>query len=170
MASSRLECVADASVLIDLNDGRVLDVLSGMSDRFYVPDVVVAELDEPDGATLRRAGLRPESLPGEAVVEVMRLTREERRISVEDASALVLAETTRRVLLTGDRRLRELAQKRGVAVHGTLWLLERMVAEGALTRRRAAEALEKMLECDRRLPESEARSLIHRWRAAKEGA
>jgi predicted nucleic acid-binding protein len=109
-------------------------------------------------------------LPGEAVVEVMRLTREERRISVEDASALVLAERTGRGLLTGDRRLRELAQKRGVAVHGTLWLLAQMVGAGVLPRRRAAEALERMLECGRRLPESEARSLIHQWRAANEGA
>jgi predicted nucleic acid-binding protein len=90
-------------------------------------------------------------------------------ISVQDAFALALAERTGRVLLTGEKRLRELAQKRGVVVHGTLWVLEQMIANGALTRARAADALETMLESGCRLPGAEARILIRRWRATKEG-
>lgn len=169
MASSRLGFVTDANVLIDLHVGQVLREMLSMPLGFFAPDVIVAELEVPDGNTLLRAGLRQESLPREGVNAAVELMAEDSRISVQDAFALTLAERSGRVLLTGERRLRELAQKRGVTVHGTLWILEQMVEAGALTRKRAAEALEKMLGSGCRLPENEARSLIRRWRAAKEG-
>jgi len=168
MGSSRPEFVTDANVLIDLHTGGVLAAVSRMPQGFCVPDVVVAEMDEPDEATVVRAGFRQESLPGEAVTVVMRLVGEDRHISIQDASGLVLAQRTGRVLLTGEKRLRELAVRIGVKVHGTLWLLEQMVAAAVLTSRQAADALERMLECGRRLPESEARGHIERWRAGRE--
>ena len=163
MARFRSEYVVDANVLIDLHDGKVLEGLFRMSSGFVAPDLVVVELEEPDGQGLVRTGLQSETLPGEGVLAVAAVTDDCRWISVADASALVLAERTGRVLLTGDRRLRVLAEQRGVTVHGTLWLLELMVNEAALTGRQAAVALELMLGCGRRLPVIESRALIRKW-------
>jgi len=142
--------------------------LFAMPAAFVAPDLIVAELVKPDGPALLRQGLRQESLPGEAVAEVVRITEEDRHISVQDASALVLAQRSGRVLLTGEKRLRELARRNGVAVHGTLWLLEQMVRARVLTSGRAADALEKMLAEGCRLPETETRNLLRHLRAGKE--
>lgn len=168
MASSRSEYVTDANVLIDLHFGRVLEALFLMPAVFVAPDVIVAELENPSGRSLMKAGLRQESLPGEGVCAAVELMAEDSHVSVQDAFALALAERSGRVLLTGEKRLRELAQRRGVEVHGTLWVLEQMIAKGTLTRGRAADALETMLESGCRLPETEARNLVRRWRTTKE--
>lgn len=44
-----------------------------------------------------------------------------------------MAETTvDAVLLTGDQRLRRVAEQRGVAVHGILWILDQAYEQGAV--------------------------------------
>jgi len=136
---------------------------------FIAPDVIVAELENPNGLILVRAGLRQESLTGEGVSAAVELMAEDSHISVQDAFALALAERTGRVLLTGEKRPRELARRRRVEVHGTLWVLEQMIAGGTLTSIRAADALERMLDSGCRLPEAEARSLLRRWRTTTDG-
>ncbi len=168
MARSRSEYVVDANVLIDLHVGEVLDALFRTPDGFVAPDLVVVELEEPNGQELMRAGLQSESLPGEGVLAVATVTGDCRWVSVADASALVLAERTDRVLLTGDRRLREQAEQRGVTVHGTLWLLGRMVDTAVLTPKLAATALGRMLKGGRRLPDPDARALIRKWQSGRE--
>ena len=170
MASSRLGYVTDANVLIDLHWGQVLRLLASMPDEFVVADVTVAETEEPTAEEIGRAGLRQESLPSDGVMAASELLAGERRISAQDAFALVLAERTGRILLTGEKRLRTLAEQRGVQVHGTLWLLERMIEAEALAPEQAADALDRMLACGRRLPEQDARALTRRWRAKGKGA
>jgi hypothetical protein len=101
MARSRSEYVVDANILIDLHVGKMLSVLFRTPAHFVAPDLVVVELEEPNGQELMRAGLQSETLPGEGVLEVAAVTGEYRWISVEDASALVLAERSGRPLLTG---------------------------------------------------------------------
>jgi hypothetical protein len=170
MGSSRSGYVTDANVLIDLHWGQVLELLVSMPDEFAVADVTVAETEEPSAKQIEQAGLRQESLPGAGVNAAVELLALDSRISVQDAFALVLAERTGRVLLTGEKRLRTLAQRRGVEVHGTLWLLERMMEAGALTPGQAADALERMLACGRRLPAEEAQAMIRQWRTRGKGA
>ncbi len=68
-------------------------------------------------------------------------------------------------LLTGDRHLREAATQEGVAVHGTLWLLDELVRLGTIVPLQAA-ALEHMLAHGRRLPQDECQKRIERWKAA----
>jgi predicted nucleic acid-binding protein len=164
MASSRLGYVTDANVLIDLHWGQVLRLLAAMPDEFVVADVTVAETEEPTAEEIGKAGLRQESLPGDGVLAASDLLAEERRISAQDAFALVLAERTGRVLLTGEKRLRALAERRGVEVHGTLWLLERMIDAEVLALEQAADALDRMLARGRRLPAERARELMRHWR------
>ena len=143
----------------------MLRSLAAMPYEFVVADVTVAETEEPNAREIAEAGLRQESLPGDGVRTALELLAQERRISVQDAFALVLAERPpRRVLLTGEKRLRALAEQRGVEVHGTLWLLERMIEAGALSPTLAADALERMLECGRRLPVERGRELMRHWR------
>jgi hypothetical protein len=131
-----------------------------------VPDVVIQELilDTPSGKSLVAHGVTVMPLPGDLILEVYNLRAVYRRPSVPDLSALVPARSRGLVLLTGDSRLREAAENEGLVVHGTLWLVERMVAYSVVDGAGAADALERMLANGRRLPAGETRRRIESWR------
>lgn len=55
-------------------------------------------------------------------------------------------------LLTGDNALRNAAASEGIEVRGTLWVVEALVAQGVITKRRAESAYNRMKSAGRRLP------------------
>ena len=79
--------------------------------RIVAPDVIVAELREPDGNSLVEYGLLIQELSGAQVQEVIPLVARYRRVSANDLFALILARALRATLLTGDRHLREVAEQ-----------------------------------------------------------
>ena len=133
--------------------------------QWMAPDVVIAELKVPDGKMLIQAGLQGRELPGAQVLIVAALAERYVRPSRTDLFALVLAKETRTLLLTGDKALREAADLEGVAVHGVLWLLDQMVdSHQVLSGQKACQALERMIQAGRRLPEAEIKARFRRWK------
>lgn len=86
-----------------------------------------------------------------------------RRPSVNDLFAFVVARAEGAMLLTGDGALRELAESEGMAVHGTLWMLDELVRRAVVRPEQAADGLERIIKYGRRLPERECRRRIRRW-------
>ena len=163
MADSPSPLVPDTSLLIDLHVGGVLPELFRLPYTFVAPDVIVEELLEPEGHMLLDLGLQQRELVGEQVAEVVTLRSTYRRPSVNDLFALVLARHLRATLLTGDRHLREAAEKEQVEVHGSLWVLDEMVRHEIVPAERAADALRHMLRSGSRLPSDEAQRRIEQW-------
>jgi rRNA-processing protein FCF1 len=151
MMTSRSRFIIDTNILIDLHHGNALDALFQLPYLFIAPDVIIAELQEPDGRDLLRKGLKSGELSGELVLEVEQLSRYHANIAINDLFALVLAASSQLILLTGDRRLRELAAKHNVVVHGTLWILDELVKTGVLKPVEASFALRSMLQFGCRL-------------------
>ena len=113
-------CVVDANILIDLHIGGLLREFFHVPFRLVAPDVIIAELHDPDGEMLTEHGLQSETLSGAQVQEVASLVACHRRVSANDLFALVLARTLKAMLLTGDRRLRQIADQQGVLNDGGL--------------------------------------------------
>lgn len=121
--------VSDTSVIIDLDRGDLLDAAFQLGDQLVVPDLLFSrELDADFGARLRSLGLVIESLDAGEVTRATRLGRTERRLSVADTFAFALAHGRRWTLLTGDGTLRSVAEAQGIAVHGVLWIIDRIEA------------------------------------------
>ena len=59
-------------------------------------------------------------------------------------------------LLTGDKDLRQAAEKEGIDVNGTIWIVEQMVMQKIITKQTALAAYNMMKEQNRRLPWHEA--------------
>ena len=163
MRDSPPKFVVDANVLIDLHVGGVLDQFFNAGWQIVAPDVIVEELDTPDGKELVRKGLKSQPLPPQWVSEVHRLREQYRKPSTNDLFALVLAKRLGVTLLTGDLDLRKAAQAEDVPFHGTLWVLERMVDKGVLSKEEAAKALHRMQKERRRLPKAECERLLKKW-------
>ena len=123
--------VSDTSVLVDLERGDLLKAAFSLPYRFVVPDLLYErELRDYGGETLIALGLVVADLTGDQVRYAQTFRREVPALSLPDAFALALALTDGGTLLTGDRRLRNLASRKGVEHHGLLWLLDQMERRG----------------------------------------
>ncbi|MFZ1040728.1 MAG: hypothetical protein WCA79_06415 [Anaerolineales bacterium] len=159
----RSQLILDTNVLIDLHRGNVLNLFFRLPYRFVSPDVIIAELQEPSGESLISLGLQSGELSGERVLEVEMLSGHHANIAINDLFALVLAESLDAPLLTGDDRLRRLATRHNIPVHGTLWTLDEMVDKRTLKPVEASRALNNMLAGGSRLPSSECQQRLRTW-------
>jgi predicted nucleic acid-binding protein len=163
--------IQDASVLIDMADGDLLDAWFGLGFDLRTTSLVWREVNRKNQKLkLKRyvdAGrFSIESVGAEALTEIVQLQAAlSSRVSLEDASALLFAGQLNSILLTGDRRLRQSAEERGIETHGLLWVFDTLVARGALLPEVAAERLQKLVESGTsRLPLKECELRVRRWR------
>ncbi len=154
--------VTDASVWIDLHDGGLVAQMFGMDFELIAPDVVIAEIEEPSGSELVARGLASKELSAVQIVEAQQLRSQNTSLSMPDAFACVLARASGTILLTGDRRLRAVAEHLGIRVHGTLWLVHRMVRARVLSPQWAVKALELMRAAGSRFPQDAYQRLLRR--------
>ncbi len=157
-------CIVDANIIIDMYLGGILVRLFDLPFQFAAPDIIVTELQDPEGTQVELLGVSRLSLEPQQLFEVMDLSQRYPAISVSDLQALVLARDQEATLLTGDRALRRLATEIGVPAHGTLWLLDEMVRLHILSAGEAAAALRTMLDNNCRLPLEECKTRLRRWR------
>ena len=64
-----------------------------------------------------------------------------KQLSPYDTFALAIAKNRGIPILTGDGALRKAAEKEGIMFHGTLWVIDRLWEERAITQKRCREIL-----------------------------
>lgn len=152
--------VSDASILIELAKWSLLEALFQLPFEFAVPDALfedeLIDLGEVDRDRLRALGLRVESLDAEGMVRAVAYQTARPKLTIHDCLAVTLAVLNDWPLLTGDKRMRTLADEEDVEVHGVLWVIDRFVEHGTVPRATLAKALRGMLADPRtRLPHAE---------------
>jgi predicted nucleic acid-binding protein len=163
--------IHDASILIDLADSGLLEAWLNICNKALTTSLILREVNRKNQkAKLHRfvdsGMLEIEPLGAEALTEVVQMLETlSARITIEDASAIFVAEKQRAILLTGDRVLRQAAKKRKIDVHGLLWIFDILVSRGALLSEAAADILEKIYKhSTSRLPVNECKKRIKKWR------
>jgi rRNA-processing protein FCF1 len=154
--------VSDANILIDMDEGGLLASMFSLDCRFIIPDILFSEELEERHAHFLELGLEQRSLSSEAMIATMQLAQVHTRTSRNDLFALSLAKQEMCALLTGDKHLKEAAEKENVVVHGTIWLVEELVLTGKISVRIAYSAYEKMERSGRRLPWKTAKDRLKR--------
>lgn len=129
--------INDSSALIDLAKTRLLENLLQLPCRFIIPDVLYADelitLQNYHREQLLDIGFELGELNGLQIGKASAYSRQYPALSLNDCFALIMTETTAdAVLLTGDQRLRRVAEQQGVAVHGILWILDQAYEQGAV--------------------------------------
>ncbi len=158
MADFQSNCVVDTSVLIDVHTGKIIKEFFKLPYRFYVPDVLLAELQSIDAQVLLICGLQQASFEGIQILQVMKLTQVYRGPSVNDLFALVLAQSLKAQLLTNDANLRKAADEERVVTHGALWVLDELVRLQCISTLQAIDALESILRGGSYLPKMNVQS------------
>ncbi len=121
--------VSDSSCLIDLRKASLLDTFLRLPYEFLIPNTLFEEellkFTAAQKKALIHSGLKVIDLPGERVLRAQEVLRNIPHLSVHDGFAFALAESHPGcILLTGDSKLRTLAIKHAMEVHGVLWVLD----------------------------------------------
>ena len=148
--------IADASILIDLAVVGRVSALPAIA-RTEVLDVVLEECDHPSQPTLRTDVVESGITVVETDVSWVGAAQAFRRpaLSVPDALNLYYARSRNRVLMAGDRPLREAAQEVDVEVHGTIWLVEQLASRRLVDASELCVWLDRWPASGRRLPARE---------------
>jgi hypothetical protein len=157
--------VTDANIIIDLGAGGLLEEIFRIPEiEFCTPDVLYLEELAQHYGVLPGLGLKVLSQPAEAVEYVAQLRSRYRGPSTNDLFALAMARSLTCALLSGDRSLRVAAETEGVEIHGTLWLMERLLEARIVPIERVVVAYDAMKRDGSRLPWHEVEAQIGRWR------
>lgn len=136
-----------------------------MPYELVLPDVIVAELINPQGEYLIKIGYKKLQIDGENIGQIIGLREQYPKASTNDLFAFLLAKINSCALLTGDNDLRKAAKEEGVAVHGLLWVLDKLIDHGILKPVEAAEALKRILAEGSWLPKKECKVRLKNWRS-----
>lgn len=153
--------LSDANVLIDFGYVGAVALLPEIAP-VEVLDVVLEECRHEHQPTLVSDIVECGIVVVETDLEIERGSRALRtdQLSMEDGMNLYYASTRKRVLLAGDLPLRTRASEVGVEVHGSIWLVDRIVERGLADPDDVCRWLERWPVVGRRLPSTE----LHRVR------
>lgn len=65
-------------------------------------------------------------------------------------------------MLTGDQKMREVAEKMNIEVHGSIWIIDELVTKTLITPEKAILLLEQLLLTNSRLPKDEIEKRINK--------
>ncbi len=144
--------ISDANVLIDLEEGELIEQLFKLPYDIYCPDTLFYEELEAQHHSLLDLGLKLMVLDGTTVQEAIRLTLQYSKVNNNDCFALALAKSKNCSLLSGDLALRKAANAESVKVFGTIWIVERLIQRNIIDLYHAETAFIRMKDSKRRLP------------------
>lgn len=153
--------ISDSNVFIDLECCDLLHLMFKLPYRFCTPDILFEQELRQQHSYLLTIGLQLLSLNSDSMMCAFQLNSKYRNPSINDLMALSLAKQESCPLLTGDKALRDAAQKEAVLIKGTVWVLEQLVIHQHIDKTTALNALQTMQDNHRRLPFEKARQIIN---------
>lgn len=161
--------VNDTNIFIDLHSVGLLGAMCKLPYEIHTLDIVVAELTDPAQRTevenyIGRNEIKVHTLTSSDIVTVaVEHSSAPGNLSFQDIAVCHYARTGAYKLLTGDRQLRNYAEKQRVEVHGIIFLIDEMVAENIIAPQMGAAKLKELQAVNVRLPKSEIAVRIEKW-------
>jgi len=156
--------ISDANILIDFECAELTPRIFRLDMEFAVPDLLYRDELSQHHGDLPALGLQLYEMPPDLIGQAYEYRTRYPKPGIYDLFALVLALARECPLLTGDKVLRQLAERKGVEVFGTLWLMEQLFHARLVGIDEMKSAYETMLNAQRRLPLGEIRRQIQRLR------
>lgn len=161
--------VQDANVLIDLELAGLFDLWFQLGIETHTTDLIKGELEYGNHlqalAYFKSGQVQEHRLSFEELDQVSKLEQEVgSRAKFNDCSVLFLAVKLDAMLISGDKPLRKAGEVRCVEVHGTLWIMDKLVAAKVMSGDIAAAKLEHLLSMERYLPAEECQMRLKKWK------
>ena len=142
----------DTNILIDLEEGWLLEQFFQLPYEFRVPDILFSEELEAQHSHLSTLGLQLGELTSQSMLAAVELIQRYGELSRNDCFTLALARQEQCSLLTGDQDLRKAAEMEQVKTNGTIWVVNQLVTHQIIDKPQAKAAYDRMKANGRRLP------------------
>lgn len=162
--------VNDTNIFIDLHSVGLLEELCRLPYEIHTVDFVAAEIEDADQRKIfdelvDGGGIFVDGFTADEVIEIVEEhSAVSGNLSIPDCSVCYFARKHKVPMLTGDRRLRRYAEQQSIEVHGILFIFDEFVKHGIISTTIAADRLEELFTLNARLPKSEIRDRLNRWR------
>ncbi|MEX2523724.1 MAG: PIN domain-containing protein [Gammaproteobacteria bacterium] len=156
--------ISDANILIDLEVGKLIDAMFQLPYEYAVPDLLFEQELNYQRDYLLDKGLQLLELQDKAISRMLELGQYYKGVSHIDLSALALAEQEHVSLLTGDRKLRQVCDRVNIEVHGTVWIIGKMLECEVITVTDAENSYNGMEEAGSFLPWDEVKDQLKRYK------
>ncbi|MFW6131600.1 MAG: hypothetical protein ACOC5F_03275 [Candidatus Aminicenantaceae bacterium] len=161
--------VNDASILFDILETDISDEFFCLPFKMYTSDLVSSEIK---GEFLklfqnyvRNKMINIYNFSSEEWNEVVDLSHHYPTVSQSDCSCLWLCQHLSAMLLTGDKKLKNVASGKHIRVHGTIWIFEQLISHKKIRPREASNKLDELIKINPRLPRNECFKKIKEWKS-----
>jgi rRNA maturation endonuclease Nob1 len=160
--------VNDANILIDFGDIGLLDAMTDLDLVLFTTDLVISEIQTPEHRSqilrlISEGLIQVSAFSGEEIGKIVQKQARVPRLSLADCSVWFFAVQANAIMMTGDRLLKVEAEKEGVEVHGSLWILDQMIEAKIVTKIAACNALLDLIAKNPRLPRDECEVRQAKW-------
>jgi len=157
--------ITDTNVFFDLMNIEALPEFFGLNFEICTTDFVVNEILRLEQAEqiqnfIRSKQLLVFSFSSDEIDEVVSLKTKRMLRRIADKSVLWKALQLKCTLLTGDKCLRNEAEENGLEVHGSIWVVMKIVDAKILSAVKGIELFEKLKIVNDSLPKEEIEKLI----------
>lgn len=163
--------VNDTNIFIDLHSVGLLEEMCRLPYEIHTVDFVVAEIADADqrrvfDELVAQGGIFIDGFTADEVIEIVEEhSSVSGNLSIPDCSVCYFARKHNVPMLTGDRRLRRYAEEQSIEVYGILFIFDELVRHDIISTSMAADRLEELFAINARLPKTEIRNRINRWKS-----
>lgn len=165
--SAKVEIVIkDACILFDLIDLGLLSSFYRLPLVVFTTPQVLSEITDE----VQLAEVNVYVMSGQLQIDhfglfetIVFITETNRGFSFTDASVLEAAIRRSASILSSDKSLRNESKRRGIIVHGLLWVLEELYIQEIITLKVLNEKLEAYPSVNKRAPQAEIETLLKKY-------
>lgn len=160
--------IQDANIIIDLVKIELFVPCLKLPYQFITTDLIFySELNETQVTFIQphiQSGrFTLIQIPAEDLSAIKAASKENTRLSEQDWSALYYAQKLNAILMTGDKRLKELALAKDIPVCGILWILDELLKQVILVHAEAVDYLKDLMQKNKWLPLHECEARLKEW-------
>jgi len=161
--------ITDTNVLFDVIKIGALPEFFSLNFDICTTVFVIEEIKPPDQRDLVDAFIRAKKLTvfdfiGKEIEEIenFEIVNELKRFT--DKSVVWKSLQLNCPILTGDRKIREIAENLGLEVHGSIWIIDELVSNGLISSDMALELFVQLMKTNSWLPRNEIEKRINKLR------
>jgi len=166
--------ITNTNIFFDIISIGALPELFSLDYKIFTTVFVIQEIKQSDQKESIEVFIRAKELTviefgSDEIDEIEEFKTIKNFKGITDKSVLWKSMKLNCPLLTGDRKLRSEAENQGVEVHGTIWVIERLVEKNLINLARGVHLLETLKQVNSSLPFDEIDKLIKKYRKGDGG-
>ena len=160
--------ISDANILFDLLTSELMEAFCRLPFQRWTSDFILQEIRDPNQKQIvdniiENNELHIRESTFEEIITIKSFQERYKPLSISDCSVWLMAKEMNARLLSGDRKLRIVAEADGIEVSGILFVFDKLIENGIIDFQTAVDKLKYLMSVNNRLPEAECAEKLKEW-------